>query len=400
MTPTSRGGAGPRAPITARRPGDGGTRQPGTPDRLPYPDALAALYRRLSAGVVAHPVYAMAKMIEWWGQGNEWKLTGPRGTTGVKPYAYEQAMRRLEGLHDLAEQVRARRAAWLASLEGKGLARRLLLTARTDAVAWLASPGPLELGLALHHVYGFPVLPATSLKGLARRAAGPAAAGRYGSQDSVAPVAILDGLPCLGWRVQRDVMTPHFSGWYQEGRLPDDTEDPKPIPFLSIAAGSCFEVALIARDSAGTALLGPVTEDLRSGLEERGLGAKTAAGYGVFALAMATQGEARASGGVTKEMMPVGELEPKGSETVPVSPTLPQLSPAAQSLKRWIETLKSTEVGKSIPQIAQAVERVSAHEREVLVSALHSRLRQLRLSERDIRRRVERFDILRLSGEA
>lgn len=392
MTPTSRGGAGPRKPITARRPGDGGTRQPGTPDRLPYPDALAALYRRLSAGVVAHPVYAMAKMIEWWGQGNEWKLTGPRGTTGVKPYAYEQAMRRLEGLHDLAEQVRARRAAWLAPLEGKGLARRLLLTARTDAVAWLASPGPLELGLALHHVYGFPVLPATSLKGLARRAAGPAAAGRYGSQDSVAPVAILDGLPCLGWRVQRDVMTPHFSGWYQEGRLPDDTEDPKPIPFLSIAAGSRFEVALIARDGNYPVVLKQVMEDLHIGLEERGLGAKTAAGYGVFSVELAPRRQPRPPG---ESEQPAAEA---GKEEVSAVPPA-RRSPQASAVQARVMALKSQEVRPHLQSIVAQIGRCEPDEQRELVQVLRDRLKQLGLKRKEIENLLGRYPELRHGGE-
>ncbi len=117
----------------------------------------------------------------------------------------------------------ARRKAWLCNLDQRQLARRVFIRVLTDAVLHLSSRGPLELGLALHHLHGYPVLPATSLKGLAAavRQHEGLADGLYGQQESAGRVAILDGLP-LECRVALDAMTPHFGRWYQGKGLPDD----------------------------------------------------------------------------------------------------------------------------------------------------------------------------------
>jgi CRISPR-associated protein Cmr6 len=260
------------------------------PSLIPLPDVSARRYAALTARprALVHPTYALLKLVRWH---EGWSLDAPKSadprSPGVKLAAYRGGLAALvnDERRRLAEQVRLRRASWLAPLERASRARRLVLTAKSDVVVWLVSAGPLELGLAVHHVYGFPFLPGTSLKGLARaHSEQPDAI--YGTPDVAAAVTILDGFPLQGWEVQRDVMTPHFRSWYGEKRdaVPDDTDDPIPIPFLSIAAGSRFEVVLLARGPASTGETDRVIDDLRRGLDEVGLGAKTAAGYGVFTM--------------------------------------------------------------------------------------------------------------------
>ncbi|MDR7491957.1 MAG: type III-B CRISPR module RAMP protein Cmr6 [Armatimonadota bacterium] len=285
---------------------------------------------------------------------------------------------------DLARRVLERRGAWLAMRERAGTARRLRLTARTDAVLWLASPGPLEVGLALHHLYGFPVLPGSGLKGLAGRVARevrePAVAeARYGGPDGAGPVAFLDGLPTGEWKVQRDVMTPHFMRWYSEesGVLPDDTESPIPIGFLAIGAGSCFEVALVARRLGDAAHLDGIVEDLRIGLEELGLGAKTAAGYGVFALEVAA-GVARGA---------------------PGPPPTPARSAAADAVAAQIAALRRHEVRGRLAALVAEIERCSEHEREALAGILRQQLVALGLAGPELRDLQARYPILRGPSE-
>jgi CRISPR/Cas system CMR subunit Cmr6 (Cas7 group RAMP superfamily) len=179
----------------------------------------------------------------------------------------------------------ARRQCWLAPWEHAGCVRHIRIQALTDVIVNLVSPSPLELALALHTHYGFPILPASGLKGLARSVHDKDFVA-YGDeqQEAVGTVAILDGWP-IKFQVSLDMMTPHYPKWYggESGSLPDDTESPVPIPFLSIRSGALFEVTLIARDARRAQEdLGVVTNDLCLGLRERGLGAKTAAGYGVF----------------------------------------------------------------------------------------------------------------------
>ncbi len=362
------------------RPGPHSSPRVTVPMRLPIPNATAALYRGLEGTAEAHPVYALAKMVNWLGDGDEWRtaLRPPARFREVREYAFGLGVHALDGKarRDLAERTRVRRAAWLKSLESKGSARRLVLRASTEAVVWLASPGPLGLGLAIHHVYGFPIIPASSLKGLARRVArGVDARGadeRYGSPSAVGQVAILDGLPCPGWRVQRDVMTPHFGKWYQEGKLPNDTEDPMPIPFLSIGAGSCFEVALLARGASATATLSAVTEDLRRGLDELGLGAKTAAGYGVFTLEVAHRDDAVA--GATERVRLSG----------PAAPPRPARDPRAVEAETLIRSLKAHKVKPQMHEIARQLAGCPDAERRAIVATFRARLVQLGFKRKEI----------------
>jgi CRISPR/Cas system CMR subunit Cmr6 (Cas7 group RAMP superfamily) len=274
---------GPRPPRTGRPRVE--------PDLVPLPATTASLYRSLAKEKVhVHPRYTLLKMVRWHeGWSNKPPRHAAKESATFGAFAFSKARELLEH-KDLAKQVRSRRTAWILPLIVAGRARQLTLTATSNVVLHLASPGPLELGLAVHPTYGFPVLPATSLKGLANaQAAGQRATNArrlYGEQEAAGTIAFLDGLP-IEWSVERDVMTPHFGGWYRGTALPDDTENPIPIPFLSIGVGSVFEVVLLARETdrgAAREDLDAADEDLRNGIEERGLGAKTAAGYGVFAI--------------------------------------------------------------------------------------------------------------------
>lgn len=351
------------------------------PTRLPIPRPAADLYHHLGDKADAHPVYALAKMVKWLGGDDLWLTRlGPREKfREVRDHGFGLAAVALNrpSLQKLAEKVRARRAVWLAPLEQVGLARRLVLTARTDAMVWLVSPGPLELGLALHHVYGFPFLPGSSLKGLARRVAQAADAGSasalYGSQGSVGPIAVLDGFPCPDWKIQRDVMTPHFRDWYQgkKDHLPDDTENPVPIPFLCIAAGSRFEVALLARDTGASAMLDAATRHLRQGLDELGLGAKTAAGYGVFGVdVLSPQRQTRAPATV---LSPTSE-SPQASQVDQVQ-AAPMRSPQAEAAERRIRAMRLADVS-GLSSLIDEVRACAEADRAPLFQLLRRRVEE------------------------
>jgi CRISPR-associated protein Cmr6 len=86
------------------------------------------------------------------------------------------------------------------------------------------------------------------------------------------------GLPPL----EVDIINCHHSNYYAGGsQFPSETEDPVPVYFLTVAAGTQWIFRLLSRSgehaARGTALL-------RSGLRELGAGAKTAVGYGSFAV--------------------------------------------------------------------------------------------------------------------
>jgi CRISPR-associated protein Cmr6 len=288
-----------------------------------------------------------------------------------------------EARQTLARQVLARRHRWLAPLERDGRARRLRLVARTDAVLWLASPSPLEVGLALHHVYGFPILPGSALKGLALRVARArgveAIDRRYGTTDRAGAVAFLDGLPVERWSVGLDVMTPHFGKWYRDGRAPDDTESPVPVNFLSIARDSAFEVALVARHPEGSRELEAAASDLEQGLDDLGLGAKTAAGYGVFAV---------------KTCPP---LAPSASDRAShaARPAEPRRSAQASATLAQIGSLMRSEVKGRLAGILETIDRCPEGERPELRARLRQHLRELGLKDAEVRELETRHPRLR-----
>jgi CRISPR/Cas system CMR subunit Cmr6 (Cas7 group RAMP superfamily) len=362
---------------------------------VPLPAGIVTTYGRLvaAAGALVHPVYPLAKLVRWY-RNPGWSLKGVKSGKGI---AFDGGRTALDTRRELAEVARRRRAAWIRPLEQAALARRLLLTARSDVVVGLSSASPIELGLALHHVYGVPILPGSGLKGLARASRDGAPSSVYGAPDQAGRVAILDGWPCEGWLVQPDIMTPHAPAWYGKdpGARPDDGDNPIPIPFLSVAAGSSFEVALVAQPGASALTdLGAVTEDLRRGLDERGFGAKTAAGYGVFAVDVV--GPERPPEEAQQEVHaehPRQEGEALAGQDVPV----PRMSAAARALTDRLRTLRSREVRPELSRIQRDFASCGADEQGEVADRLEARLRELGWGERDIRDVMNR---VRKSGPA
>ena len=203
------------------------------------------------------------------------------------------------------------------SFEVKGVGRLLLGT---------GNPSINENGLTLHHVYGFPYLPASALKGLVRNyivqsyfASEEEQAERdhlfcalFGCQahpddqeQRRGQVIFTDGYPVTMPRLEVDVLTPHFPKYYNSngGEAPRDDDNPNPVTFLAVAAGTRFTVALgtdyLQGQTAATVWkllsnskickpekakietpLQLVRHYLVEALDLLGIGAKTAVGYG------------------------------------------------------------------------------------------------------------------------
>ncbi len=354
-------------PPRGNQPGGPASSPPQDPALLPLPEPVQRFWEGKRTAF-AHPVYPLLRTISWHA---DWKYDPPRESRGpgVKIAAYSRATELFghPDMKQLAKAVIRRRAAWVGPLVRDGLARCLVLRAATDVVLHLSSPGPLELGLAVHHVYGFPFLPATAIKGLAHALAAAAdtrlAEVLYGRQDTAGRVAVLDGLP-LEFEVRRDVMTPHFSAWYQgrsEAR-PDDTGNPTPIPFLSVSAGSTFEVVLLARlpEMAETDLA-TVEDHVRRGCEERGLGAKTSAGYGAFVVTRAGPPPSSAAAGAAPAAQTTGGQESAGPQG---SGSSRATSSPAQSLIAQVNALPPSRVAGEIARFVDECLKLDVEEEQ------------------------------------
>jgi CRISPR-associated protein Cmr6 len=192
------------------------------------------------------------------------------------------------GYDDHFRRLRARTAA------GPEFRRVLLATSLAPAICGMGERTPGENGLTLHPVFGVPYLPGTSLKGILQAwvlsqdwgaewqewgAQFRALFGEGGHDGAAAVVDILDALPLPGGAMLTlDVLTPHHSDFYQGQSPPLGWEGPNPVQFLAAAKGVRYRVVV----EGASAWVGKAAEWLALALAERGVGAKSRAGYGRF----------------------------------------------------------------------------------------------------------------------
>jgi CRISPR-associated protein Cmr6 len=189
-------------------------------------------------------------------------------------------------------------------------------------VPGLGQKGGLEVGFSFDR-YGFPLLPGSGLKGLARAAArhllfeeklkADAELGKniaqdtrqaqefwrsldadksilavFGSQERAGAVVFWDAIPASSFTLEVDIMNPHYPKYYGEQRYPTDSQSPIPLMFLTVAPHTKFNFAVGWRGQPETPMYdGKTALDLawmwlEYGLTMLGAGAKTSAGYGYF----------------------------------------------------------------------------------------------------------------------
>jgi CRISPR-associated protein Cmr6 len=225
-------------------------------------------------------------------------------------------------------------------------------------VAGLGRKGSLEVGFTFHR-YGFPILPGSSVKGVARawaflwlaeqanvnplaeldevlsadseddekeekkkylrwRAAQPDEVQQladdfrviFGTPATAGRAVFFDAIPAQLPTLELDVMNPHFPEYYKGNAPPTDWQSPVPVYFLTVAAGTEFRFGVGWRgalDKAGQRLHQLAQEWLTEGLTNLGAGAKTSAGYGYFVappqpklLESSSAGQARAASAVAE----------------------------------------------------------------------------------------------------
>ncbi len=184
-------------------------------------------------------------------------------------------------------------------------------TAKTDwrFVTGLGRKGALEVGFTFHR-YGFPILPGSSVKGVARAYARLALemqdpddkdappdfiavlgrAPQKGETEDVAQAGgaiFFDALPEKLPTLVVDIMNPHYPDYYRDkgAQPPTNWQNPIPVTFLTVEAGTpfCFAVGWRGEwNDDAKRLQALAVEWLKGGLSELGAGAKTSAGYGYF----------------------------------------------------------------------------------------------------------------------
>lgn len=202
------------------------------------------------------------------------------------------------------------------------------LSTATRLIIGIGGASVYEVGLTLHHIYGIPYIPGSAIKGLTRswmiqshfnndegEALGkkefcdlfgcPAEwkddekkkhqsfyeknKGDYNLPgERQGNIAFFDAFPTQPPTIEEDVMNVHYPDYYRGETPPTDFQSPKPIAFLTVAAGTSFQFMLGIKtngsdqDDYYAKLLNKAEILLKEALTQYGIGAKTAVGYGYF----------------------------------------------------------------------------------------------------------------------
>ena len=187
----------------------------------------------------------------------------------------------------------------------------------------LGNQSVYENGLILHHTYGIPYIPGSTIKGVLRNyiineyfniehnddknfSAEKVSLKNEdfinifgGGEENNAvegKVIFFDAFPTTDFKISSDIMTPHHSKYYAiDDELPLDSDDVNPIKFLAVEEAKFkFSIAIDKRIANKFIKLGMenqndsikikqfLKETLKDVLMFSGIGAKTAVGYGYF----------------------------------------------------------------------------------------------------------------------
>jgi CRISPR-associated protein Cmr6 len=213
-----------------------------------------------------------------------------------------------------------RQSAVLKSIHDRG-GLCLEITARLASpyLSGLGSCHPTETGFILDRNTGLPYIPASSLKGVLRLAHAlnlaelfpekilPCKEGFeipdteetmrkfFGDTDTKKSNAVrgqlvfIDAFPVGIPTMKRDIMNPHFSGYYKGDNPPVETENPIPVMFLAVQDSIDFKFRVFAQPLStsdyadnrfGDDDKKAIVAMFRRAGKELGFGAKTAVGYG------------------------------------------------------------------------------------------------------------------------
>ncbi|WP_019960643.1 type III-B CRISPR module RAMP protein Cmr6 [Woodsholea maritima] len=151
-------------------------------------------------------------------------------------------------------------------------------------------------GLLWHRTLGVPYIPGSSLKGVCKtwynyttkptgeepQSPNPqdTSSSPFGSQKSKGEWVFFDAIPTAPPHIEIDILNPHYPDWYNQNAWPGDWQNPIPITFPVIAAGTMFRTLIGVPgdyDASNNAI-----NTLTQAVEYLGVGAKTSRGYGVL----------------------------------------------------------------------------------------------------------------------
>lgn len=171
-----------------------------------------------------------------------------------------------------------------------GFCRSLRGTQRGRLLVDAGRAHPLATSLSFHPVWGVPRIAGSAVKGavlsLARAEKAERVLRAMGSKTLASDLVFFDALPVDGkFELALDVLTPHYGDYYQKKGPPSERLSPKPHTFLTVVQTKFeFWVAIDPEHPDAMQALADTLECLERVITEWGVGGKTSAGYGRFAI--------------------------------------------------------------------------------------------------------------------
>lgn len=244
---------------------------------------------------------------------------------------------------------------------------RLSIEARSTApfATGLGIEHPLENGFAFLNPYGLAYLPASSIKGVLRRAA-EEIVGELIKDDrkgwTPGDITALFGLESEDRQKEHargalnfwdalpkpaknslgmEVMTPHYGGYYKGETTPHDAGQPNPIVFLVVPADSEFSFHLTCDTTRlPETLHGNWQTLMRAAYEHAfdwlGFGAKAAVGYGAMSRDAAAEGKSDEQRKMREKQ--ALEAAAKEREAKEKALALEKLDPVERSIREFLDT--------------------------------------------------------------
>lgn len=343
------------------------------------------------------------------GYDNNWQVDKLQagGNSGVHPLSWLAGEC---GNRALLDRARERHLALVSHLGGSAISSEL----DWHMVTGTGEAHPLENGFRWHHGLSVPYLPASSIKGMLRawltcwdtdiftREEIILLLGNERASDEVriGDLILFDALPIDCPILTLDVMTPHAGDWYQKGStkpnspetVPADWQSPVPLTFLAVKQAK-FVFSMAARSQQAQALLSKAIVALDEALSTLGIGAKTAAGYGVMrritaerpdsgeqllAKVQARRDQARQH--LVRQRV-VASLSPHQLLIHQMTERLDAQNSAAPALRDKHRESLNSEVGNLVNQALS--EQWAPTERQALISMIREHSRWLNIAKKD-----------------
>lgn len=209
----------------------------------------------------------------------------------------------------------------LFAIQNSGLECRVMeFSIDWRLVVGLGNESVYETSMTLHHVYGFPYIPGSAVKGVIRSWIITELFGEiadedgkrildlkhaeeralddegfrniFGNTEAAGKIRFFDAFPITAPKVDTDIMNPHFGEYYSDQtntKPPADYMTPVPLPFLTVKETTYrFIIGVRKGDNMvmhgdigqGCSRLEVASRWLEKALTSHGIGAKTAVGYG------------------------------------------------------------------------------------------------------------------------